>query len=155
MANKRDLSFETKEKDSVALALLSADLVSAALFTIYTYVTDSSGVQSPAYFGLLVLVGVSYSAVPITILALPLFLVWRRTGLFNLWSTLLSGIIIGCITARVLERPKNGVSSLLRFDWSDHAVRIMAVFGAIGGISAISFWLVWTYRQRNSTVPSA
>jgi hypothetical protein len=153
-ANNTKWSLGTKEKDSVALAFLTADLVSAALFTVLPYVTgDSASLQSPVYLALSLLIGICYTAVPITILALPLYLVLRRTGLINRWSALVIGIIIGGITAWVLERPSRGVSAYIHLDWSDHAVRLMAGFAAIGGIAALSFWSVWSRRQRNSRIP--
>jgi hypothetical protein len=159
-ANKTKWSLGTKEKDSVAFGFLTADLVSGVLFTVLPYLTgDSSSLERPADFAisllLALLIGTGYSAVPITILALPLYLVLRRTGLINRWSTLIFGIIIGGITAWVLERPNRGVSAYTHFDWSDHAVRLMAGFAAIGGIAALSFWSVWSRRQRSSKIPSS
>jgi hypothetical protein len=139
---------DAREKNSVATALLAADIVAGLLYTLFCVVADHSGLMSPAYLALCLVIGLSYSAAPITIIALPLFLAFRRLGFVNAWSCLLSGLLVGCLTARVLARPRDGLLSVLELDWSDEAVRLMVVFGGIGAVAAASFWVVLLHRNK-------
>ncbi|HMD10044.1 MAG TPA: hypothetical protein VKH63_21095 [Candidatus Acidoferrum sp.] len=152
MATASNLTWrlDATEKESVAIALLAADIVSALLYAIFCVVSDRSGLMSPVYFALCVFIGLAYTAAPITILALPVFFVFRRIGLVNAWSCLLSGFLMGSITASALAHPRDGLLSVLQLDWSDDAVRLMAVFGGIGTIAAASFWVVLLNRRRRA-----
>jgi hypothetical protein len=88
------------------------------------------------------LVGAAYSLVAIIVLALPLLMIFGRLRIVNLSLSLASGFVIGAIMAGITEWPGNGVMEVIAANFSDHAVRRIWVFAAIGCTSALGFWLV-------------
>jgi hypothetical protein len=131
----------------MARGLIAADVISAVLFTVFTYSTDRSE-HDISYLFILLLVGVVYSLIAIIVFALPLLIVFGRLRVINLALSLIAGFFIGAAMASITERPASGLLEVIRFNFSDHAVVRIWVFAAIGCASALGFWLV---RKNSST----
>jgi hypothetical protein len=131
----------------MARGLLAADVISAVLFTVFTYSTDRSE-HDISYLLILLLVGVAYSLIAIIVFALPLLIVFGRLRVINLALSLIAGFFIGAAMASITERPASGLIEVIRLNFSDHAVLRIWVFAAIGCASALGFWLV---RKSSST----
>lgn len=131
----------------MARGLLAADVISAVLFTVFTYSTDRSE-HDISYLFILLLVGVAYSLIAIIVFALPLLIVFGRLRVINLALSLIAGFFIGAAMASITERPASGLIEVIRLNFSDHAVLRIWVFAAIGCASALGFWLV---RKSSST----
>ena len=95
---------------------------------------------------LLLLVGMASSLLAIVMLALPALLVLVRLRLVNLWSALISGLVIGAIMTGLTEWPQSGLEAFRHIGWGDHVVRRICVFALIGTLCAFSFWLTWKSR---------
>jgi hypothetical protein len=54
----------------------------------------------------------------------------------------------------LMEWPGNGLVEVIQFNFSDHAVRRIWAFGAIGCASALGFWLVRKSRLAARYVPN-
>jgi len=139
------------DRRPIAVAFFSAAVVSAVLFAAFTFAIDTSGLRSPAYAMLLLLVGMASSLLAIVVLALPALLVLVRLRLVNLWSALTSGLVIGTIVAGLTEWPQSGLEAFRHIGLEDHAVRRTYVFALIGTASALSFWLTWKSRGAPET----
>jgi uncharacterized protein YebE (UPF0316 family) len=135
---------------SIVRGLFAADVVAAVLFAVFTYWTDKSGQHDLGYFFILLLIGAAYSLIAIVVFAVPLLIVFSRLRVINLALSLIAGFFIGAIIAGITERPGNGLVEVARLNFSDHAVRRIWVFAAIGCASALSFWLV---RKSGATSP--
>jgi hypothetical protein len=132
---------------AIAIAFLVADIVSAMLFAAFTFLTDKSGLQGPGYAVILLLLGAQFSLMAIVVFALPLLFIFVRLRLVNIWSTLLSGLVVGAAMAGITEWPPAGISAVLNVAWDDLAVRRIYVFAVIGAVSALGFWLTWKQRS--------
>jgi len=126
----------------IRIGFIVSILISGIAFTVYTYVPDQSFIQNLYSLAILLLVGIGFSFIVVTLIALPAFLVLRFLGMVNIWSVLISGLIVGSITASITEWPQNGLAAFTHFDWTDHAVRRACYFAMIGISAALSFWLI-------------
>jgi hypothetical protein len=131
--------------------LLAADVISAVLFAVFTFSTDKSTEHEFGYLLVLLLVGAAFSLVAIIVFALPLLMIFGRLRIVNLALSLASGFVIGGVMAGITEWPGNGVTEVIRANFSDHAVLRIWVFAAIGCASAFGFWLV----RKNSLISRA
>jgi RsiW-degrading membrane proteinase PrsW (M82 family) len=130
------------DRRSVARGLLAADVIAAVLFAGFTYATDKTGQHDIGYLFVLFLVGATYSLIAIVVFALPLLLSFGRLRVINLALSLVAGFFIGAVMAGITEWPGNGLMEVIRLNFSDHAVRRIWVFAAIGFASALGFWIV-------------
>jgi hypothetical protein len=130
------------ERRSLVLGAIVADLVAAALFAAFTYVTDKSGLQGLDYFFVLLLVGLAYSFIAICVFALPLFFVLRRLKAINWATSIAAGFFIGAAMAALTAWPQNGLTDIVRMNIEDGSVLRVWVFAAIGGVSALAFLIV-------------
>ncbi len=144
-------ALDVPNRQHIASAFFVAAVVSAALFAVFTFASDNSGLRSPSYAMLLLLVGMAFSLLAIVVLALPVLLVLVRLRLVNLWSALTSGLVIGAIMAGLTEWPQSGLEAFRHIGWEDHGVRRICVFALIGTLSALSFWLTWKSRGTPET----
>jgi hypothetical protein len=135
-----DLSWN--DRRSTGRGLLAADLIAAVLLTVFTCLTDTAWEHDLGYVLLLLLVSAAYSLIAIIVFALPLLIVFSRLRVVNLAISLVAGFFIGAVMAGMTERPVDGLMEVLQFNFSDHAVRRIWVFAAIGCASALGFWLV-------------
>jgi hypothetical protein len=144
------------DRRPIAVAFFAAAVVSTVLFAAFIFAGDTSGLRSPTYAMLLLLVGMASSLLSIVVLALPVLLVLVRLRLVNLWSALASGLVIGAIMAGLTEWPQLGLEAFRHIGWEDHAVRRICVFALIGTLSALSFWLTWKSRgiPKTGTAPT-
>jgi hypothetical protein len=136
------------DRRPIVRGLLAADVIAAVLFAVFTYSTDKSGQHDLGYLSVLLLVGIAYSLVAIVVFALPLLMVFGRLRVINLALSLVAGFFIGAVMAGMTEWPGNGLMEVIWANFSDHAVRRIWVFAAIGCASALGFWLV---RKSSST----
>ena len=136
------------DRRSIARGLLAADVIAAVLFAVFTYSTDKSGQHDIGYLFVLLLVGAAYSLIAVVVFALPLLIVFGRLRVINLALSLVAGFFIGGVMAGITEWPGNGLMEVIRVNFSDHAVRRIWVFAAIGCASALGFWFV---RKSSST----
>lgn len=130
------------DRRQIVRGLLAADVISAVLFAVFTFSTDKSTEHDFGYLLVLLLVGALYSLVAIIVFALPLLTIFGRLRIVSLALSLVSGFVIGGVMAGVTEWPGNGVMEVIGANFSDHAVRRIWVFAAIGCASAFGFWLV-------------
>jgi RsiW-degrading membrane proteinase PrsW (M82 family) len=130
------------DRQPIVRGLLAADGIAAVLFAVFTYSTDKSGQHDLGYLFVLLLVGVAYSLIAIVVFALPLLVVFGRLRVINLALSLVAGFFIGAVMAGMTEWPGNGLMEVIRVNFSDHAVRRIWAFAAIGCASALGFWLV-------------
>ena len=126
----------------IVRGLLAADAIAAVLFAVFTYSTDKSGQHDLGYLSVLLLVGIAYSLIAIVVFALPLLMVFGRLRVINLALSQVAGFFIGAVMAGMTEWPGNGLMEVIWVNFSDHAVRRIWVFAAIGCVSALGFWLV-------------
>jgi hypothetical protein len=132
-----------------------AGTISAVLYAGYTFFTEQSGLQGPGYAVLLLMVGAQFSFLAIVVLALPTYIVFSRLRLFKLWSSLAAGLVFGATMAAITEWPQTGLRSFVDVGWSDHAVRRIFVYAAIGAVAGLGFWLAWKQgREKTREVQS-
>jgi hypothetical protein len=134
------------EKKALGWGFLASSVVAAILFPGFTYSTETAGLQSAGYFGILLLVGVLFSAIVCSVLALPAFFLLRWIVNPTAWWALFTGAVAGFIMAICTEWEPNSLKELLTFNWRAHPVGRALEFTIIGGVSGMSFW--WAYRQR-------
>lgn len=136
------MSLLGNDRRPIARGLLAADVIAAVLFAVFTYATDKTPDDDISYLFVLLLVGVAYSLIAIAVFALPLLVVFSRFRTINLALSLFAGFFIGAVMAGITEWPGNGLSEIIRVNFSDHAVRRLWAFAAIGCVSALGFWVV-------------
>ena len=105
-------ALDVPNRQHITSAFFVATMVSAALFAVFTFASDNSGLRSPGYAMLLLLVGMAFSLLAIVVLALPVLLLLARFRPANLWSALASGLVIGAIMAGLTEWPQSGFAAL-------------------------------------------
>jgi hypothetical protein len=137
-------------KRAIEFGLLYATLASTVLFATFTFATEHAGLQSPGYFGILLLIGLGYSAVASMVFGLPIFLGLRRLGVLSGWWALVAGVGGGITMAAVTEWPDGSSYDLLHLNWARHSIVRALAFGSIGAISGLVFWRTYTRRNPRS-----
>jgi hypothetical protein len=126
-------------------------LIAAALFAVFTYSTDRSGLAGPWYFPVLLLVGVCFAAIACILFAVPTVLALRCFVTLTVWWSLFTGVLIGAVMAIGTEWPVGSLNDFLALNWTGHAIVRAVAFSLIGAASGLGFW--WAYKRslRQST----
>ena len=110
------------------LAFAVAPMISAVMLSATTPLVDRLDLVGK--LGLLPVFYFYCTAVAL-IVGLPTFFVLLRFGLVRWWTALLVGLIIGGVSAFVVESPHSPTASLVLF------------MAGTGMVSALGFWLIW------------
>jgi putative effector of murein hydrolase len=139
------------DKKALGSGFVASVLVAAVLFAVFTYSTDRSGLQSPGYFALLLLIGFCFSAIACIVFAVPTALALRCFVTRTVWWSLITGILVGSAMAIGTEWPVGSLQDFLALNWTGHAIVRAIAFSSIGGASGLGFW--WAYKRslRQST----
>jgi hypothetical protein len=81
------------------------------------------------------------------VLGIPLFLLMRRKGWFNLASALTGGMVIGLVPIAIATWPLWLTSSPSNFEWLSY-IKSACLFGAFGGFGALAFCAYLSMRER-------
>ena len=113
-------------------AFLIAPLVVAVPLASYVFFRPTPLPEPLLEFLVVTVMVYSVAATFTVLLAVPLFLLFRRFNLVNLWTAVLSGTVVG------------GVGALL---YSDFVWSFAAWNCALGGLAGLVFWSIWRPRQ--------
>ena len=113
-------------------AFLIAPLVVAVPLASYVFFRPTPLPEPLLEFLVVTVMVYSVAATFTVLLAVPLFLLFRRLNLVNLWTAVLSGTVVG------------GVGALL---YSDFAWSFAAWNCALGGLAGLVFWSIWRPHQ--------
>jgi hypothetical protein len=137
------ITLDAEGKRPLIVAFAAADVTAGTLLAIFASLTDHSGLQSPFYFAVSLIFGTAGTVLVIILLALPVFVVFHRLKCITLYSVLLAGAVIGGAVSNFFKPIPNGLTGLLKPNWSDKPTQNVIAFGAIGLFSALAFWLTW------------
>jgi hypothetical protein len=87
-----------------------------------------------SFFGLF-LIFYPFSLAATLLFGVPLFLLLERFGLVNIWSSSLSGFIIGVLASVAVVGP------------SQITLRYALFLSATGAAAAIAFWFCWSLKE--------
>lgn len=131
-----------KKSTAAITGFLVAPLISSLLAALLTR-TTRSGIPDPIVVLGLIPILYSASICVVAVLGLPSFLILNRFRLVSLFSSLVTGLLIGVLVAMVVTLP----NSVTFHDAS--------VMGFVGALSAFSFWQIWKHgRDSADTKPS-
>ena len=135
----------------VIVGCFLASVIAGALFSAFTWVTDKSGIRSLEYAQSLLLVGLLFSSLVTVVIGVPAFLILRRFKLVYWWSAVIGGFLLGSVVGFKTESPEGRFADLLESkNWSLYLASKILTLGAIGAVSAFSFWLIWKKAPSSS-----
>jgi hypothetical protein len=129
-----------RESGYTAVAFLVAPLVAAFSLALSGFAQDDGVAENAALVLGWTFVLYFYALVATLVIGLPSFIALRKFGLVRWWSSTACGFFVGALVLIVID-PSATSSRPNDF----------AVWGGIGGLSGLVFWLVRLFGQRRPT----
>lgn len=121
-----------KNERATVGAFAAAPLVASIMAAILTYGRDTASLFT---YLMLLPTAYVYSSLPVLVVGVPLYFVFKRLNAINWWSCIGSGSVIGILYGMLFQYPNPLV------------LHVMEMYALIGASASLGFWVIWRRGQ--------